>query len=162
MKRTKKAAQAAANEWKSRGFKSSKPEPEEKTPTARQRVAKPEGETIKKTWTKPANSFKIKDDSSPEKQRKVSGTPKKESGAEAAPQKKRKAPKQVKKETGAEGSEATPAIEAGGEAPEKVKEQAKRKKQKFKAGSYNLFIGNLSYEITREDILNHFSVILII
>lgn len=170
MKRTKKAAQAAATEWKARGFKSSKTESSEEAPVIRQRVPRPEGETIKKTWTKPANSFKIKDGpSSPEKQQKVPKSVKKESGPEGAgttPRKQRKVSKPKKEEPGAEGAETTAPGEVGGEAAgaakEKPKEQTKRRKQKFKAGSYNLFIGNLSYEITREDILNHFSVISIV
>lgn len=198
MKKSKSLAFKTANEWKARGFKSSTAQPDDPTsaPVASQPRGRPvrpveQGETIQKTWAKPAGLFKTPESSEaeagpPKKKLKIiaktnnPAKPSGQTGQASKPKAKKKfqkpagqsatqdsaqggdgststpKPKKKKAKPKAEQSEAPASEEAsdGAAAPSTVK--PKRKKQKFKG--YSLFVGNLSYETTKEDLLKHFSV----
>ena len=204
MRKSAALAFKTANEWKARGFKSSKANSDESAtsvPSSSQQKERharrgEEGETIKRTWKKPENSFKIKEETEPAEPlaKKPKTIPRKDIPTKAAgeptkgkPKKKVKKPqsdqpvsgdagdgsitiapsslkkKKNKKVKPAQSNDLPAGAEEAtedGEANNAAAKPNKRKKQKFKG--YCLFVGNLSYETTKEDLLKHFSVSFII
>lgn len=183
MKKAQKFAQNNATEWKSRGFKTSNA-PTTKSefsemPDAGNSSAerfqnsfgspsrpRPAGGKPFSKFAKPKTPTDHEETASPDdidpaaephmKKKKVKSSEKSgEKSQDKSPQKTGvdKPPKKKKKKT-PEGEAATPS-EGDNAGEVGTSNNQKRKKQKFQG--YTLFIGNLSYDTTVEDIQNHFA-----
>ena len=170
--RKAKFAQSNATEWKARGFKNSNaPQTEGESSEAGNQSREKAKNNFQpratganrapKRLTEDAEQAAEETPTLPVKKQKVAkkaGKPSQDTlketkdaggdGGKASPKKKKKQKKTLEEGEAAAGSD-------GDEAAEVDTSNPKRKKQKFQG--YTLFIGNLSYDTTKEDIQNHFS-----
>ena len=169
MNKHRNFAKQTAAEWKARGFKSSKTDPSSEVAEdnaferAETETQRPKKQIKKNKNSKSVECTQLPDTTvkklvartkitieRPKKKVKPYTTPADSTEPSSSPKKKK-----VKKPDNG--------VEEGAEQGEKPKSnpQPKRQKQKFK-GSYCLFVGNLNFETTKEEIIKHFSVLFFI
>lgn len=186
-RKSQKYAQNNATQWKSRGFKSSSAinsESQEATHANQvetenqgtfgirpeQGAARPSGHSFKRPvqesdTTPNKNTFQSKPFQKEKKFKKADSETAPSNNLSEKPKLKNKPGTKSEKQSTTKVQKKKKPVE--GEQPEgdgegnleetdgKTETNPRRKKQKFQG--YTLFIGNLSYDTTKEDILNHFS-----
>ena len=160
MKRSSKHNENNTTQWKARGFRSSSDVEKgnsESNPSPRQTEKPPKVFAVPAGFKKSRLLNQECEEKSPISEVTDSSMipkPTKPKTSEAKQRPTNKSSKKIKKEVKKPEGEASEEVVGQGKEEENPNPN-KRKKQKFQG--YTLFIGNLSYDTTKEDIQNHFA-----